>query len=168
MDTYCMCASSLLRRRLRRMTTLYRRRRRIFSTSCWQQAGRSEFLAFSLYFAVRFVRGSDLAAATGDQGAESGGVWRKCESIAHLCTPTTTFARKTEDERTSRRVSLQDLWRSLGCPCLETSMFETSLGVYKFDVLFFVEWLSCGCTCSVPHLVLGFQCASFRQFTLDP
>ena len=129
MDTYCMCASSLLRRRLRRVTTLYRRHRRIFSTNYWQQAGRSEFLAFSSYFAVLFVRGSALAAATGDQAAESGGVWRKCESIARLFTRVTTYARKTEDERTYLHVSLQDLWRSLGCPCLETSMFETSFGV---------------------------------------
>ena len=31
----------------------------------------------------------------------------------------------------------------------------------------FVKWLSCTCPCTVPHLVLAFQCASFRQFTLD-
>jgi len=36
--------------------------------------------------------------------------------------------------------------------------------VYSIDI---VMWLSSGCTCSVPHLVLGFQCASFRQFTPD-
>ena len=31
----------------------------------------------------------------------------------------------------------------------------------------FVGWLSGTCPCTVPHLVLGFQCASFSQFTLD-
>jgi len=33
----------------------------------------------------------------------------------------------------------------------------------SFDFWGFVKWLSGGCTCIVPHLVLGFQCASFRQ-----
>jgi len=36
-----------------------------------------------------------------------------------------------------------------------------------FDFCGFVRWLSGNHPCTVPHLVLGFQCASFRQFTLD-